>query len=84
MWDYRRYRSIIWSNLPDISMTEIRDVIGRGRKGRKSISHGSALISRLAIFTFKSVEINVSAEKSHPWEISRNNSCIHDGERCSI
>lgn len=81
MWDNRRCRSIIWSNLPDLSMSEMRDVIGRGRKRKKLISRGSALISRLVVFTFKSVEISVSAEKSHPLEISRNNSCIHDGER---
>lgn len=43
MWDYHRYRSIIWSNLPDISMSEIRDVIGRGRKRMKRISRGSTL-----------------------------------------
>lgn len=81
MLDNCRYRSIIWSNFPDIYVRNEGCDWLRKKKEEILISCGSALISRLAVFTFKSVEISVSAEKSHPLEISRNNSCIHDGER---
>lgn len=65
MLDNCRYRSIIWSNFPDIYVRNEGCDWLRKKKEEILISCGSALISRLAVFSLSNLLKSVFLLKNH-------------------